>query len=198
LKVASDTGHAAIAFRALVDLGEVQRLLGRREAAERIWQEALKRIGETHRQHPVLVSALITLGRQASESGQAREWLVEGLVLARDGVRWDLARGLETVVEVASAEGQVELALQLAGAAAALRDRMGTPPWPSERARVEAATTRARRSLTEDAADVAWMRGWTSPVNQTLAMALRFLQHPLSDRAADHPPIFFNAASSGP
>jgi hypothetical protein len=199
LKVATAAGHAAIGCRAMVNLGEVQRRLGRRDAAQRLWQEALKRVGEAYRQYVILGPTLVTLGRQASESDDARSCLAEGLVLAgHGGSRWDLARGLEVVVEVAAAEGQVELALRLAGAAAALRDRLGTPPWPSERARLDAARNRARQRLTEDAADLAWMQGWTSPVDGALGMALDFLQQSSSAVAGDHPLMFFSAASSGP
>jgi len=199
LKVATAAGHAAIGCQALVHLGEVQWRLGRRDAAQRIWQEARMRVGEAHRQYVIVVPTLIALGRQASESSDARACLVEGLLLARQGgSRWDLARGLEVVVEVAAAEGQGELALQLAGAAAALRDRMGTQPWPSERARLDAAMTRARQRLTEDAADVAWMQGGSSPVDEALAMALAFLEQSSAAAASDHPPMLFSAVSSGP
>jgi tetratricopeptide (TPR) repeat protein len=182
LKVATAAGHAAIGCRALVNLGEVHRRLGRRDVAQRHWQAALTRVHEAaglsmrFARAGSLIPALITLGRQASESEQARGWLVEGLLLARDGSRWDLARGLEAVVEVAAAQGNVELALQLAGAAAALRDRMDMPPWPSEQAWLNVAITRARQNLAEDAADFAWMRGWTSPIDESVAVALDFLQ----------------------
>jgi hypothetical protein len=195
LKVATTAGHAAIAYRALVNLGEVQRCLGRRDVAQRLWEEALTRMGEAHRQHSIVITPLITLGRQATDSDDARSLLIEGLQLAREGSRQDLARGLEVVVEAAAAEGKVELALRLAGAAGALRDRMGTPPWPSERARLSAATTRARQTLTEQEADLAWMQGWTTPVDEALAMALAFLQS--SKPVGNHPPTLFSAASSG-
>jgi hypothetical protein len=118
--------------------------------------------------------------------------LIEGLQLAREGSRQDLARGFEVVVEAAAAEGKVELALRLAGVAGALRDRMGTPPWPSERARLSAATTRARQTLTEQEADLAWMQGWTTPIDEALAMALAFLQS--SKSRGTRLPMFLSGA----
>lgn len=196
LKVATAAGHVPIGCRALVNLGEVQRRLGRWDATQPIWQAALERVGEARRQHAVLGAPFITLGRQARESDSARSLLIEGLLLARDGSRWDLARGLEVVVEVAAAEDRFEVALRLAGAAAALRDRMGTPPWPSERDRLQDATTRARQRLTEGAADLAWMHGWTSPIDEAVAVALDFLRG-LSVAAPSDQSMSLSADSSG-
>jgi predicted ATPase len=201
LIVATRAGHAAIGCRALVNVGEVQWRLGRRDSARRLWDKALMRVCEAPQQHtsivPALIPSLITLGRRAIESDLARSWFIEGLLLARDGSRWDLARGIEVVVEIAADDRDVELALKLAGAAAAMRDRMGTPPWPSERARLDAATSRARQCLTEGAADLAWMHGWTSPVDEALAQALEFLQPSSAEAASDQAPVF-RTASTGP
>jgi hypothetical protein len=178
LEAATAVSHAAARCRALVDVGEVHRRLGQPTTHRRFREEAVMLVRQSHPQESSVIPALITLGRQARESADARGCLVEGLLLARERSRRDLARGLEVVVEAAAADGQVGLALQLAGAAAALRDRMGTPPWPSESAMVDAATTCARQNLTADAADRAWLRGRTSPVDEALAMALHFLRHP--------------------
>jgi len=68
------------------------------------------------------------------------------------------------------------LALQIAGAAAVLRDRISSRAWPNERARLEAAIARARQGVSEGAADAAWMRGWTQTIDQTLGTALDFLE----------------------
>jgi predicted ATPase/transcriptional regulator with XRE-family HTH domain len=198
LKLATAAGHVALGCLALVNLAEVQRRLGRRDAAQRLWQKALTRVREAHRQHSSIVPALIRLGRQAGESDHARSCLIEGLLLAREGSRRELAHGLELVIEVAAGEGQVELVLLVAGAAAALRDRMATPPWPSERARLDAATSVARQHLTEDAADLAWMQGWTRPVDEAVGIALDFLQESSAAAAGDRPPMFFSTACSGP
>jgi tetratricopeptide (TPR) repeat protein len=188
LEIVSAAGNVAISFRALVNLGEVERRLGRRDAAQRIWEVALTRLRGEPRQHSSILPALITLGRYASGSDDARSCLTEGLLLTRDGRRWDLARGLEVVVEVASAEGRPDLALQLAGAAAALRDRIGARLWPSDRARVEVVITHARQELTQEVADTAWMQGWASTVDQTLARALNFLQGVSVASARSHLP----------
>jgi hypothetical protein len=183
LKIAIVAGNVAITFRARVNLGEIERRLGRREAAQRLWETAMTGLRGEPRQHSSILPALITLGRYASESDDARSCLVEGLLLTRDGRRWDLARGLEVVVEVASAEGHLDVALQLAGAAAALRDRIGARLWPSDRARFDLVISRARQELTEEVADTAWMQGWASTVDQILAVALDFLQ--LRDGSAE-------------
>jgi hypothetical protein len=176
LRAGTAASHAAVRCRALVNIGEVQRRRGRPDAARRLWEEAVVLVHEAHRQDSSLIPALITLGRDARESTDAQACLVDGLLLARERSRRELARGLEVVVELAAANGDAELALRFAGAAAAMRDRMGTPPWPSERTRFDAAMTRTRQLLTEDAADLAWMHGWTSRINETVAAALDLLQ----------------------
>jgi hypothetical protein len=61
---------------------------------------------------------------------------------------------------------------------------MGTPLWPTERARLDAAVTLARQSLNEEGADNAWMHGWTTSTDETLGIALDFLKE-LSDESAE-------------
>jgi hypothetical protein len=126
-----------------------------------------------------VIRLFVCLGRLLVEQHDARrgQWLLaEGLTVAQELSRWELARAFEIAVEVFAATSAWEDALHLAGTAAAMRDIMGTPAWPSERARLDPVVARARESLSGDAADAAWMRGWAAPADLTLTVALNRLR----------------------
>ena len=67
---------------------------------------------------------------------------------------------------------QREQSLHLAGAAAALRQRLGVPLTPTEQPRLERALEFARRTLGNAAGLTAWMEGWAMPVEQAIQEAL--------------------------
>jgi tetratricopeptide (TPR) repeat protein len=200
LKIANARGATGLICQAMSVLAELQYRLGRRDAARLAWEEALARAREIGYGTVWLIVILFGLGRLERWQGatdRSRVLFAEGLTLAHEMSRWELARGLEAMVEVATAEGRAESALHLAGTAAALRDAMGTPLWPSERARLETALARARQSLSQFEADAAWMRGWTRPADQTLGLALELLGQPQA-ATTRQPPRFFSATSSRP
>jgi hypothetical protein len=119
---------------------------------------------------------------------QRGRWLLaEGLTLAHELSRWELARSLEVAVEVLGADGEWEHALHVAGTAVAMRDAMGTPAWPSEHARLDPVVARAREILGVETADAAWMRGWAAPADLTLTLALDRLRAASTD--AESPPL---------
>ena len=185
LRSAAAAGHTEIACHASAILGELEYRAGRLDSARRVWEDALAQVRETHQQHVHVIPALIDVGRLAVEQDErdrARLPLGEALVFARELSRLYLVHALEAVVELAAAEQQIEKALELAGAATALRDAKGMPLWPSERARLEPLVARMRQSLNQAAGDAAWMRGWSAPADRTLALALDFLQVPLGRR----------------
>ena len=97
-----------------------------------------------------MVPLMMNLGRVASEQGdtdRARSLLLEGLTLARDLSRLELARALEILVLVMIEQNQPNLALEFASAAAALRAGLKAPLWPTEEQRLDPACADARRSL---------------------------------------------------
>jgi hypothetical protein len=163
-------------------LGELQMRLGHVDAARIMWEETLARVHETHQKHIHVIRLLIGLGHLATQHSdtdhRGPSLLAEGLALARELSRWELARGLDVLAEVAGTCQAWELALHLAGASAATRDAMGTPRWPSERARLDPVINHAREALSATAADASWMRGWTIPVDQTVNLALGWLREP--------------------
>jgi predicted ATPase/DNA-binding XRE family transcriptional regulator len=181
LKLAKACGYAEAACRGLTVLGELQYRLGRPETAQRLWEEALTLVRGSNPRHVDVISTFLDLGQLALDPGiadRARAWLAQGLTLAREISRFQLTRGLEVMVEVTAADERDEQTLHFAAAAAALRDAMGTPLWPSERSRLDPIIARARQNLGAAAADAAWMRGWTIPVDETVALALDVLRQP--------------------
>ena len=86
-------------------------------------------------------------------------------------------RVLECLAAGAAAQSNAEQALHFAGAAAALRQRLGAPLTPAEQPRLEKALDFARRTLGNAAGLAAWMEGWAMPVEQAVVRK-RFEQKP--------------------
>jgi hypothetical protein len=63
-------------------------------------------------------------------------------------------------------------ALRLAGAAAALRQSVGAPLPPAERARLDQNLEAARQAMSNTAGAAAWMEGWAMPAEKAIAYAL--------------------------
>jgi hypothetical protein len=78
---------------------------------------------------------------------------------------------LEGFAMLAASHAQPERALQLAGAAAAMRDANGSPRKPAERVRLERALTAARAAL-GPAAEEAWQRGRRMSTQEAVDAAL--------------------------
>jgi hypothetical protein len=82
-----------------------------------------------------------------------------------------LAGVLEEMARSAARQGAWERALRLAGAAAALRQRIGAPLTPAEKVKLDADLDPARRRLAGTAATTAWMRGWTTSADEAIEYA---------------------------
>jgi non-specific serine/threonine protein kinase len=97
---------------------------------------------------------LIHLGRSLTEQGKAEAALPllrEALDCDREtGNRWYLAEALEAFAAAAARLGESARAAHLWGAATALRDVLGAPVPPPDRARVEAEAAAARHRLGEE------------------------------------------------
>jgi non-specific serine/threonine protein kinase len=183
LKLAKEVGHTGYICFASAILGELYYEQGRWDSARAVWEEGLAWARATYQRHVYLIPILLALGRLAGEQGDrvaGQSFLSQGLLLADEMSRWHLAHALETMVEVAVANGQPECALQLAGAAAAVRESLGTPIWPTERARLDPAVAHARESIPASAAAAAWSRGSTIPPGQCVTLAFDALKYPMS------------------
>jgi hypothetical protein len=95
--------------------------------------------------------------------------LLEALGIFRDlGHQRGVARQLERLSWCAGLQQRDEAAVRLAGAATAIRQRIGAPIKAAERARVDETLARARARIDPDAYEVAWRVGRTAALDAIL------------------------------
>ncbi len=100
----------------------------------------------------------------------ARVYSEESLVLHREvGHKGEIAYGLEGLAHVVATQGQPAWAARLWGAAEALREAIGSPLPPIERADYEHWVATARAQLGEQVFAAAWAEGRTMTPEQALA-----------------------------
>jgi len=119
------------------------------------------------------LSDLAGLSFDQGDNVEARRLYVESIRMFQElGHKRGIARTLECLAASAAAQSQAEQSLHLAGAAAALRQRLGAPLTPAEAHKLEKALEFARRTLGSAAGLTAWMEGWAMPVEQAVEEAL--------------------------
>jgi hypothetical protein len=87
------------------------------------------------------------------------------------GGKLGVATCLESLARVAAAQGQPERAAQLFGAAA-LRDALGAPLPPADRADYERQVAAVRATLGEEAFAAVWAEGRGMPLEEAAAFAM--------------------------
>jgi predicted ATPase/Tfp pilus assembly protein PilF len=119
--------------------------------------------------------SLHELGRIAILAGDpatARALLCESIVLLRDlGDRVGVAESLEYFAGLATRQGERERALLLAGAAAAIRESVGSPLTPPDRASLETTLAPAREALGQASSAAALTRGRTLGLDEAIDLA---------------------------
>ena len=104
------------------------------------------------------------------EHAAARALYEESLAIARKiGSKLNIVVCLEGMASVLAIQGEPARAARLWGAAEALRETMGAPIWPVERAAYERSVAAARALFEERAFAAAWAEGRTMPLEQALA-----------------------------
>ena len=83
-----------------------------------------------------------------------------------------IARLLECFACAAAAQSHSDRALRLAGAAAALRQKIGAPLTPAERAKLESNLENTRPGLDETSSASAWQEGLQLPLDRAIEEAL--------------------------
>ncbi len=121
----------------------------------------------------------------------ARTLYQESLDVAREvGDKVLIALGLEGLAGVVGTQGEPVWATRLWGAAAALRDRIGAPMPPIERAGYERATAAVRMHLGEQIFATAWTEGRAMTPEQALAAKGPVpLPQPLLSAPSSIPPV---------
>ncbi len=119
------------------------------------------------------LSDLAGLSWDQGDNDEARRLYGESIQMFQNlGHKRGIARVLECLAANAAAQSNAVQSLHFAGAAAALRDRLGTPLTPAEQHKLEKVLEFARRTLGSAAGLAAWMEGWSLPIEQAIQEAL--------------------------
>jgi DNA-binding CsgD family transcriptional regulator len=103
----------------------------------------------------------------------ARSATRESLLIRQDlGSRSVLTYSLESIAALAAAEGEPQCALQLAGAAASIRDAIGERQTPMGQAVVDQWLVPLQHARGQDAIRSAWETGRAMPIEQALELGL--------------------------
>jgi DNA-binding CsgD family transcriptional regulator len=160
----------------LTNLGRIAERRGEIDRAIELHDsslEALRMLGDRRG----MAAALANLGVAYLRGGdleQADRSIRESLQLRhRLGDKEGISTSLEKLAEVEAAREQAGHALRLWAAAAALRDAIGAPLAPSERASYDIVLAAARVSLTDDQIATIWAEGRSISTEQAVAYALQ-------------------------
>ena len=155
--------------------GDVARDQGDSGAARALYEQGLEIFRQIDDRWGI-AGTLADLGSLAAEQEDypiATSMYCESIRLFQElGHQRGIARLLECFAGSAAAQFESERSLRLAGAAAALRNKIGAPLTPAERARLEASLHAARQVLTGIAAEAAWLQGGDAPIEQTIQEVL--------------------------
>jgi predicted ATPase len=172
---------------ALNHQGDVAREQGDSVAARSLYEQSLatfRQLGDRW----AIARSLADLGYLAREQGAYHE----ADSLFRESIRLfqqlehkrGIARLLESFACSAAAQSEPARALRLAGAAAALRQTIGSPLTAVEQAQLERGLEKAHRAMAGTIGRTAWLEGWVMPVEQAIEDVLRPAPNPGSSQLA--------------
>jgi predicted ATPase/class 3 adenylate cyclase/DNA-binding CsgD family transcriptional regulator/Tfp pilus assembly protein PilF len=179
--------------RSLANLGLVAYRLNELATARAYFQESLS-LRRSLEDKWGIADALVGLGQIACCEGDFSAGALsyqEGLPLAyKYNLRLQIARLLEGMAVLLSLQRQLAQAAQLWGAAATLRDSMGSVIPPCERGEYEEAIAAARARMGLARFETAWETGQTMPLEQVIeqAMAYKVPETPPLAAVAEEPP----------
>jgi predicted ATPase/DNA-binding CsgD family transcriptional regulator len=174
-------------------LGQVALQRGDVTTARALANESVRLCREVG--HRWFMSQALTVLAKVAETQHdqlmARTLYQESLDVAREvGDKVLIALGLEGLAGVVGTQGEPVWATRLRGAAAALRDTIGAPMPPIERAGYERATAVARTHLDEQIFATAWTEGRAMTPEQALAAKGAVpLPQPLLSAPSSIPPV---------
>jgi predicted ATPase/class 3 adenylate cyclase/DNA-binding CsgD family transcriptional regulator len=170
LALCRDVGAKEGIVRALGLLGQVALLQGDAVKARSLLEESLVLSREIGYQD--IAELLIVLGREAEclgDDAKARALYEEGLSAAHEvGPSDMLPPYLEGWADLIATQGEQAGAARLWGLAETLREAMGAPISPVERASYERSVQALRTQLGEQALATAWAQGRTMTLEQAL------------------------------
>ena len=158
---------------------------GRLERSEQRLSEALelrRRLGDDRRLvEPLIDNAWLDLARGSGEV--ARLGFLDCLALARHvGDQFNVAEALAGLSTLAALDGSHVDAARLAGAAAAIHERIGAPPWKSVSAIHERALEPLGVSLGDEAFAALFAEGGRTTPGDAIARPGRFAGPPSQPR----------------
>jgi predicted ATPase/serine/threonine protein kinase len=156
---------------ALNGLGDVAAAQGDHDAARRYHHHSLVRYRQIDDQWGIarVLSDLASIDLQARDYAAANASLKEALHAFRAlGHQRGVARELESLSWCAGCEARDEDAVVLASAAAAIRQKIGTPAKQIERERIDRTLAAARLRVSADAYASAWREGRTATLDRVL------------------------------
>jgi len=169
-----EMGDLAGAAWSLNSQGDVARDQGDGAVARALYQESLSLFRQLGDRWGVARSLadLGDLSRDQKDFDTSRLMHTESITTFQElGHQRGIARLLECFACSAAAQSKPERALQLAGAAAAIRRTLGTPLNAAEQAKLECGLELARQSLA-NAASNAWLKGWAMPMEKAVHLAI--------------------------
>jgi non-specific serine/threonine protein kinase len=179
LALRRELGSSFFMIGSLRNLVELAYRQGEYERAAALLEELLALAQELGAKHGVAYTLsdlrVMVLGIVAHLQGDLGRAALhrEALLLGRDfGAKDVVAASLEGLSWVAAARGQPDQAARLGGAAEALRDTLGLPLAPEQRAGHNQAVQAVRDALGEEAFAAAWAAGRTLPLEEAIALAL--------------------------
>ncbi len=169
VEAAESRGDAHAAAFALNSFADLQAVRGHRVAARQMHEESLARyrsIGDRWGIARVLedLAELDLLSGECTDASTAIRLALASFIDL--GHQRGIARQLEALARCHMGHGKDEDAVTALGAAAAIRQRTGTPGRAADRERVEATLERARARIGADACAAAWEKGKSAPGDQ--------------------------------
>ena len=175
LNLARDSGHHFWAANALAVLGSAALARGEMATARQRMEESLAilRQMDHHKMLAHTLDHLGWLGLTQTKHVEAQARFAESLTLFQEvGDVVAIADSLEGVAALAAARRQPDRALQLVGAAAAVRESIGAPLHPIRRTRRDRWLNPLRQIVGEGFVEQAWATGHAFTLDQAVALAL--------------------------
>jgi non-specific serine/threonine protein kinase len=168
----------------LANLGVVAHEQGHYDSARAFSRESLalwRELGDLYEASQVLDDLGLT-ETVLGEHDAARRFLREGLAMRRElGDRPGVAESLDSLAGLSAAEARssgdprsegLQHAARIWGAAALLREELGSPIVPSDLPQHERDVAAAREALGEEVLHAAWAEGRALPLAEAIALAL--------------------------
>jgi non-specific serine/threonine protein kinase len=185
LAVSRELGGKDLIAWSLNGLGWVAHAEGEYRTAQALFEQSLAIFRELGSRGDIAWS-LTSLGHVArlqGEYGKARALFEESLAIERElGEKRVIVGDLEGLAAVAVAQGEPERAARSFGAAEGLREAMGAPLPPADRAENDRSVAAVRTALGEEGFAASWAEGRALPLEQAICSALEESEIPPTDR----------------